>query len=90
MFHYISQTIDVASEVLQSEITDLSTFKHLLVCLEDLQKYHNEFKDLKTQSNSIAVESSINPEIPKTRQRKMRHHFNEVCENEHPQDTKNN
>ena len=81
------QTIDVASKALQSRAIDLSNAStRLQVCLEVLEKYRNEFGDLKTQANSIAKKWSINPGFPKTRQRKVKRHFDEICEDERLQD----
>ena len=61
-------TIDAASKALQSKAIDLSNAStRLQVCLEDLEKYRNEFGDLKTQANSIAKQWSINSTFPKTR-----------------------
>lgn len=57
------------------------------VCLEDLEKYRKEFEDLKMQANNIAVKWSINPEFSKTRQRKVKRHFDEICEDERLQDS---
>ena len=83
------QTINAASKALQSKAIDLSNAStRLQACLEDLEKYRNEFGVLKTQSNSIAKKQSINPEFPKTRQRKVKRHFDEICEDERLQELK--
>lgn len=89
VFHCkILQTIDAASKALQSKNIDLSISSNLLqVCLEDLEKYRKEFEDLKMQANNIAVKWSINPEFSKTRQRKVKRHFDEICEDERLQDS---
>lgn len=88
VFHCkVLQTIDAASKALQSKAIDLSNAsKRLQVCLEQLEKYRNEFEDLKMEANSIATKWSINPEFPKTRQRKVKRHFDEICEDERLQD----
>ncbi|KAK5643545.1 hypothetical protein RI129_007390 [Pyrocoelia pectoralis] len=61
VFHCkILQTIDAASKALQSKAIDLSNAsKRLQVCLEDLEKYRNEFENLKTQANSRYIKKMI-------------------------------
>lgn len=83
----VLQTIDAASKALQSKAIDLSNAsKRLQVCLAELEKYRHEFEDLKTEANIITVKWYINPEFPKTRQRKVKRHFDEICEDERLQD----
>ena len=85
VFHCkILQTIDAASQALQSKATDLSNAsKRLKICLEELERYRREFQNVKKKANSIAEKWSMNPEFSKTRQKC---HFNELCEDERLQD----
>lgn len=55
-------------------------------CLEELERYRDEFENLKMEANSVAEKWSINPEFSKTRQRKIKRHFDELCEDERLQD----
>jgi hypothetical protein len=88
VFHCkILQTIDSASKALQSKATDLTNaLKRLKICLEELERYRHEFENLKKEANSVAEKWSINPEFSKTRQRKVKRHFDELCEDERLQD----
>ncbi|GBP60025.1 Condensin complex subunit 1 [Eumeta japonica] len=43
-------------------------------------------KDLKMKANSVAEKLSINPEFSKTRQRKVKRYFDELCEDERLRD----
>lgn len=80
----------MASKALQSKAIGLSNApKRVQVCLEELEMYRHEYEDLKTEANSIAVKWSIMPEFPKTRQRKVKRHFDEICEDERFQDPEN-
>ncbi|GBP84419.1 hypothetical protein EVAR_47806_1 [Eumeta japonica] len=76
-----------ASKALQSKATDLSNaLKRLKICLEELERYRHEFVNLKMEANSVAEKWSITPEFSKTRQRKVKRHFDELCEDERLQD----
>ncbi|GBP49127.1 hypothetical protein EVAR_80795_1 [Eumeta japonica] len=75
------------SKALQSKATDLSNaLKRLKICLEELERYRHEFVNLKMEANSVAEKWSITPEFSKTRQRKVKRHFDELCEDERLQD----
>ncbi|XP_026483030.1 zinc finger MYM-type protein 1-like [Ctenocephalides felis] len=88
VFHCkILQIIDATSKALQSKDADLSNaLKRLKICMEELEKYRHDFENLKLEANSIAEKWSITPEFSKTRQRKVKRHFGELCEDERLQD----
>lgn len=56
------------------------------ICLEELERYRHEFENLKIEANSVAEKWSITPEFSKTRQRKVKRHFDELCVDERLQD----
>uniref|UniRef100_A0A6M2DXZ6 Putative secreted protein n=1 Tax=Xenopsylla cheopis TaxID=163159 RepID=A0A6M2DXZ6_XENCH len=53
---------------------------------EELKRYRHEFVNLKIEANTVAAKWSITPEFSKTRQRKIKRHFDELCEDERLQD----
>jgi hypothetical protein len=46
--------------------------------LEELKKYRHEFEDLKTDAQSVVKKWAINLEFSKTRQRKVKRHFDDI------------
>ncbi|XP_026481919.1 zinc finger MYM-type protein 1-like [Ctenocephalides felis] len=88
VFHCkILQIIDAASKALQSKDADLSNaLKRLKTCLEQWKKYRHDFENLKLEANSVAEKWSITPEFSKTRQKKVKRHFDDLCEDERLQD----
>jgi len=82
----ILQTIDATSKALQAKDIDLSNAsRRLQNCLKELEKYRNEFDDLKSEAN-VSKKWSVPSEFANTRQRKIKRHFDELCEDERLRD----
>lgn len=50
------------------------------------RRYRHEFVNLKMEANSVTEKWSINSTFSKARQRKIKRHFDELCEDERLQD----